>query len=411
MCAAETRSGTGRCWPGRLARALAWLLLVLVLLAGIGWCAARPDSPDAFYDPPARMPPAPGRLLRSEPFTRAVPDGMRGWRILYTTTRTDNSPAVASAIVLVPAAPMAGPRPVVAWAHGTVGVARGCAPSLAAQPWANVPATDRLAAEGWTFVATDYPGMGTAGGHAYLVGDDAARAVLDSVRAARLVPGVVLDRRTVVWGHSQGGHSALWTGMRARTYAPDVPLAGVAAMAPASDLPGLIPSIRGDTFGKLIAAYLLDAYARVYPDVRAEDYAGWFPRLLARDIAGRCNIDRRALFSVLETMLLPGDGMFSRPPTEGPLGRRLAENVPDGPIAAPLLIAQGAADPLVKPDIQRAYAARRCAAGQPLDYRAYAGRDHLSVVAQDSPMIADLLNWTRGRLAGLPPVNACPNLR
>lgn len=30
-----------------------------------------------------------------------------------------------------------------------------------------------------------YPGFGTSGPHAYLVGDEAAYAVLDSVRAAR----------------------------------------------------------------------------------------------------------------------------------------------------------------------------------------------------------------------------------
>ena len=35
--------------------------------------------------------------------------------------------------------------------------------------------------QGWTVTATDYPGLGTPGGHPYLVGDSEGRAVIDSV--------------------------------------------------------------------------------------------------------------------------------------------------------------------------------------------------------------------------------------
>ncbi len=38
---------------------------------------------------------------------------------------------------------------------------------------------------GWTFVATDYEGLGTPGVHPYLVGLSEARGVLDIVRAAQ----------------------------------------------------------------------------------------------------------------------------------------------------------------------------------------------------------------------------------
>ena len=53
-------------------------------------------TPDAFYTPPPNVPATPGALLRSEPFTRAVPKGARAWRILYTTTRDDTTRAVAA---------------------------------------------------------------------------------------------------------------------------------------------------------------------------------------------------------------------------------------------------------------------------------------------------------------------------
>ena len=165
------------------------LLLVAIGLAVIAasWTASRPSTPDAFYDSPAKPPGQPSTLLRNEPYNKDIPSGARGWRILYVTTRANNAPTVASAIVVASTQASAAPRPVIAWAHGTTGIVPGCAPSVMA-PFANVPAVARIIAENWIYVATDYAGLGTSGGHAYLVGDDAARAVLDSIRAAPMRP-------------------------------------------------------------------------------------------------------------------------------------------------------------------------------------------------------------------------------
>src|SRR5690606_16853591 len=126
--------------------------------------------------------------------------------------------------------------PVIAVGHGTTGVVPRCAPSLAAEPFADgaSAALERLVRDGWVGVMSDYVGLGTAGPHAYLVGPDAAHHVLDAVRAARELDGTALADDVVVWGHSQGGHAALWTGLLAPTYAPDVALRGVAAFAPAT---------------------------------------------------------------------------------------------------------------------------------------------------------------------------------
>jgi acetyl esterase/lipase len=85
-------------------------------------------------------------------------------------------------------------------------------------------------------VATDYAGLGTEGIHPYLIGESEARSVLDSVRAARALPNSGASNRFAVWGHSQGGHAALYTGQVAARYAPDLKLVGVAAAAPATYL-------------------------------------------------------------------------------------------------------------------------------------------------------------------------------
>jgi acetyl esterase/lipase len=274
-------------------------------------------------------------------------------------------------------------------------------------PFANVPALDEIIREDWVFVATDYVGLGTAGVHAYLVGEEAARAVLDAITAAREMDGLLMDTSAVVWGHSQGGNTALWTAMRAATYAPGLQVAGVAALAPATDLPALVTSAKGSLFGKIVSTYLLDAYATTYPDVSNKDYAARGTDWLRADIASRCVGEWATLFSVLEAWLLPSGGIFARDPTTGPLGSRLRENTPLGPFAAPLLIAQGDLDDLVLPAVQRGWVDGRCAAGQSLDFRVMPGLDHISLVAPASPIGAQLITWSKERFARRPPADTC----
>jgi hypothetical protein len=105
-----------------------------------------------------------------------------------------------------------------------------------------------------------------------------------------------------------------------------------------------------------------------------------------------------------------GDTIFGASPTSGALGERLAQNTPDRPLRQPVLIAQGLADDLVLPHIQSEFVRRRCDAGQILEFRTYAGRDHLSVAAPDSPLTPDLVRWTQDRIAGVPPPISCLGL-
>ena len=127
------------------------------------------------------------------------------------------------------------PRNVLAWTHGTWGVVSRCAPSLSPNFWTVTPALDAVK-RGYVVVAPDYPGLGSDGVHPFLVGVDTGRSVLDGVRAARQIAGAAAGSRLAVWGESQGGHAALWTGQVAQSYAPGLQLVGVAAAAPPTDL-------------------------------------------------------------------------------------------------------------------------------------------------------------------------------
>ncbi|MGE5826814.1 MAG: lipase family protein [Micromonosporaceae bacterium] len=362
--------------------------------------------PDGFYTPPAVAPATPGVLVRSEPFHRTVPAGAHAWRILYTTTRDDRTAAVASALVLAADRPPPGPRPVLAWAHGATGIARECAPSLLDDSLTAVPGLDRVLAQGWVVVATDYVGLGTPGPHPFLIGQGGARSVLDSVRAARQLSAVTLGGQTLVWGYSQGGNAALWTGILAPTYAPDAGVIGVATLAPGSNLTVLADNWGRGQGGVINAAYLIQAYSETYPDVDFGRYVRPTAAVQIHELASRCLSDSRVYLSGI-SLLLFRQSIWAKDPATGPVGERLRENTPTGPIPMPVLIAQGDADPVVTPSAQAEYVGQRCAGGGRVDYRTYPHRDHLSLVAAGSPVISELLQWSRDRLDGRPARSTC----
>jgi uncharacterized membrane protein HdeD (DUF308 family) len=399
--------GRLRRWS-RLLGSAAALVVALALLAASSAIHRSVTPPGAFYTPPAAVASRPGVLLRSEPFSRDVPAGARAWLILYTTTRDTGVPAVASAIVVAPAHPPAGPRPVIAWTHGTTGVAEDCAPSLLPHPFTAgaLLVLPQILAQGWVLVATDYTGMGTTGPSPFLIGQGEARSDLDAVRAARQLTQLNLADQTVLWGHSQGGHAALWAGILAPAYAPDDHVVGVAALAPAADLTGLVDDLAHVPGGSIFSAYAITAYSQAYHDVGFGQYVRPAVQVISRRAASRCLSGPGVLVSIAQSLVLD-QPIFTGNPAAGALGQRLVQNTPTGDIQAPLLIAQGLADPLVLPAVQAQYVRQRCAAGQKLDYLTYPGRDHVGLVDAGSPLIPTLISWTKNRLAGKPAPDNC----
>lgn len=396
--------------PGRLRRSfhviVAAIGLVLALLLGSVSAKLNAGEPSVsgFYAAPSDMPTQPGSLIRSEPFPGDVPSGMTAWRILYSTTDREGGIAVASALVVVPSTSK-GPLPVIAWAHGTTGVAEKCAPSLlkpslrAGLETGAFFGLDQVISNGWALVATDYAGLGTKGPHPYLVGDSAAHSVLDAVRASHELKTIKLTDQTVVWGHSQGGGAALWTGQVAPKYAPDAHVIGVAALAPASDVAGLVDNLAKIPGGSLFASYVLTGYSETYSDVKFADYVKGTAMETVRGLASRCLAEPAALASVLSSVAT-GMSVFKGDLSSGAMADRLAENVPSGPFEMPLLIAQGEADSLVLPSVQERFVSTLCASGSDVDYRTYEGRDHVPLVELDSPLTPDLVSWTKARFAG-----------
>jgi hypothetical protein len=175
-------------------------------------------------------------------------------RLLYATSDRDDKPETSSGAVFLPEgeAPPGG-WPVIAWAHGTVGLGDSCAPSARPRSERDSAYLDRWLRSGYAIVASDYSGIGTPGIMSY-VNRDKANAVVDSVRAAHRM-GFPLAARWAAVGQSQGSSAALVAGHEAAARAPELDFRGTVAtgvpagvpesvlrLAPGSDIKGYSPS-------------------------------------------------------------------------------------------------------------------------------------------------------------------------
>lgn len=391
------------------------LVAVVVLVAG---CSGGDDEPTAddsatttteaaeapeveafdgsvedFYRAPDPLPDgAPGDVIR----TMAVdaPAGEAGLRVMYLSDDAEGDVRVVTGLIYHPTgeAPEGG-WPVVAWAHGTSGLAASCAPSRAPSP---PPA---FGVEG-VRVATDYIGLGPEGEiHPYLSAAAEGHAVIDGVAAARSLPEVGAGDEWVVTGVSQGGHAALVTGEMAAERLPDAELLGTVAIAPGAEL--------GSTYGdeiqiKIITTMVLVGVVAEDPTVRLEDYLSPEAAEAASVIEEGCVGD---IIGALPGVAATPD-YFTTDPRTSPVGEAwLAENDPGQVVSdAPLLVVQGGQDILVVPARTDALIERLCGIGQVVDLLEVPDGDHDTVTGLATE---DITSWVTARFAGDPAPDAC----
>lgn len=347
----------------------------------------------------------PGTIFRIWPLEGGVRAGYKGYRILYRSTDFDERPVAVSGAILFPADGGGGPREVVAWAHPTSGVVSKCAPTLMPDLAGTIQGIDRLADKGYVIVATDYVGLGTPDPHPYLVGASEARSILDAVRAARTLKDVHAGSRFAVWGHSQGGQAALFTGQLATSYAPELTLVGVAAAAPATNLVELFKADRDTVSGRSLTSMVILSWSRVFGlpldeliDRRAK---GHFEALAHDCIESISDFlkesqDERAL----EREFLKVDPV-AYPPLRALMDQN-STGVP--PAGTAVFIAQGTADDLVRPRITRGYVSELCKGGARVTLYTMDGVGHLTA-ARDSAYAA--VEWMAARFGGHRAPNSC----
>lgn len=390
------------------------LMAILGILALVFWpvaSLAKPELP-AFYTVLQAALNAPaGTLLRHEPFKLPRFYRAKAWRIIYVTRDFRNRPIASSGIVVLSDyAPVdRSKRNIVAWAHPTTGVARRCAPSLRSEATGIVLGLPDLVARGYVVVASDYPGLGTAGPIGYLVSRGQAFATLDSVRAARQIPEVGSSNRFALWGYSQGGHAALSAENWAARYAPELSLVGTAAIAPPTDLKAIFTSTMGSVTGRILTAMTLSSWTRKY-DLSLESAV--LPEALStvRSISNVCLDDLDGKLEALSAQKpLPNPFLKKDVLDRIPWDRIVTENSLFGVSGnGPLFIAQGENDRIVPREITARFVRSACRSNAPVQFLVLPVKSHgTSARASIGPAV----RWIDDRFAGRPAPSNCPQIQ
>lgn len=375
-----------------------------------------------FYDVDGVPAGPPGQFVRAEEIEDA-PDGIRLFRIMYQSTDLeDNSLPVTGLFAVPDTEPPPGGFPLVAFAHGTLGIGQVCGPSLSPllpyNPGYTIWPThvEPLVQEGWAVVATDYSGMGAPGPSSYLVGPLEGRGILDSMRAV-LEPhpetgNVPIDQdKLALYGKSQGGEAVLAAMEILDDYAPDLDaVAGGVALAPgyavpiraALDYVAENPTSAGQTmFTLLIVKSIVDNYPEFVTLEGTLSEVG-LSRLELLDT--HCSTQ---LTDALRDVEL--SDLLNLPLAEGVVTGLAEASLGREPLGRPVMIIQGLEDVTILPQFTHAQTLTRCAQGDTVYYVRFSEDDHPSLNFQARLTDPTGLDWIRDRWAGEPAPSNCPN--
>lgn len=212
-------------------------------------------------------------------------------------------------------------------------------------------------------------------------------------------------------GHSQGGQAALFTGQLAATYAPELHLRGVVAIAPATNLTvavtvasslsaaGGISHGQGDLD---FVAMALWAWVHTYPNLSPSSI---FTTLGIRDmeVAGTGCLPQiaAALQHISAAHLLrPGVTNSALVEADARLNSPGQVRVP-----APMLVIQGTKDHTVPWQLTQLFVDQQaCPIGDQVQLELFAGDSHSGVI---KPAAATVLRWIAARFTGQPARPGC----
>ncbi|MGW0039356.1 lipase family protein [Gordonia sp. NPDC003376] len=200
-----------------------------------------------------------------------------GNQFTYWSTGADGQPHLTTGSVYLPSA--AAPRggyPVVAWAHGSRGLADDCAPSVHPTD-ADVDALRSWLSRGYAVVSTDYSGLGTPGTPQYYDIPTTAKNIVDAVRASKDV-SAELSRSWVAVGEGQGASAAIVLARSATAdQGPALDFRGAAATSIPAEFASLLGNLGPSTTNlpaglETEALYTLAAIRTAHPAVGLDDY-------------------------------------------------------------------------------------------------------------------------------------------
>lgn len=342
----------------------------------------------------------PGSLITSVPVSAPGVDGS-AFAVKYWSKSARNRPVMVTGLVIVPTgnAPGGG-WPVVSWGHPTDGMGNPCAPSL--DPSTDVPSVNSLLDRGWEVTATDYQGEGNqnvgptaCGLQPHGVNVSEAHNMIDIVRAAAQVSGANPSTNYVVWGFSQGGGAAVFSGAMAASYAPELHLRGAVATAPSSNLTTDFFGAPSDSASPFTLMYVAGYHSAYGGAVGLGSILTQTGMSLSARLSTEC-------YGAIAQDISPYrvDQVFKSTNLRPRFQALLNANDPLSLATAsvvPLLMVQGAADTTNLASDAQAVRDHLSAVGQDLVLWMYPGLDHNSIVANST---GDVVQWIAHRFAG-----------
>lgn len=343
----------------------------------------------------------PGTLLsiESQQPSSLLSHADKRYLVTYRSRGVKGEPIVASGFILLPKgkAPKAG-WPILAWAHGTTGVADTCAPSgdyvdgpVHAYQQIASTALNTWLARGYAIVAPDYQGLGTPGGHPYMNATSQLHTVVDAVRALHFLKPNHFSKQWLVMGHSQGGAAALTVAAYGQKDAPELNLRGAIALAPggyqyqgiaeyAVTHPKLEPSVAAFFPIVLLGAQAADP--KIIPE-----------NLVSSEMKSVITYARSRCLSELQTDLKKAPSTIFKPNAElAPLLSYLKQQSIEYMIpTVPLMIVQGTEDQLVDPRGTHAYYQQLCKSKKPVLYQSIKNGSHRDSLRQSDVLSSDFL--------------------
>ncbi|MDG1643324.1 alpha/beta hydrolase [Klebsiella huaxiensis] len=278
-----------------------------------------------------------------------------------------------------------GGWPVVVWAHGTVGVANHCAPSLNPRSDRDKQYLNTWLSLGYAVVAPDYAGLGSSGLHHYLNARGEAWSVLDGVRAA--LKQFPLKNELILVGQSQGAHAAFASAGYQPEYAPELNiratvLTGTPYFEKGTTAADILPPAGGkvQTGGDPKIPYIFYIYlsaADANPQLNPADYFQAKALPLLKEATNLCITPLND--EVMKAGLNAGNSL--KPGIDSLLSASVGSMLyPTLKIDHPVFIGMGSVDVNVPTAMQKRFADAVISAGTQADVHIYEGLDHSGTV-------------------------------
>ncbi len=340
-----------------------------------------------FYKIPDNLPEEPGVLLRSEALEgkQSLMNAVTNVRLLYSSTDglTGSSIIPVSGVLYLPPgeAPEGG-WPLMAWTHGTIGIADICAPSWNGRQRQDEDYLNRFLEEGYAVVASDYQGLGTPGTHPYLATRPAAYSNLDIIRAV-MSSDFPVSAQVVLFGQSQGAGAAIASADYAATYAPELDIAGVVATGAPYLSPQVVATLerlqQPDRVDPLLGYTFLamTLVQQVDPSFKMRDYITDDVWSIAERVEDTCYAEIKAMVSEAQ---LTRRMSFTQSPSVALRQGFARMGYPTLNIQAPVFLGTGGQDRDTPPRMQANLVRDMCRAGTRVTSVLYPELNHREVV-------------------------------